>query len=235
MTQDRKKIEYVSIEALVEPGTNPNQMSEESFALLVKAMAKEGFLQPVLVREPFPQELETDEDLGADTVARLTGKGWWRIVDGVHRVRAARACGFEEVPVVILNNISEETASALQIGMNRLRGELDLGAVAATLGELHTDGWSLDALQLTGFTAGEIDDLLKSTQPEEGDSMLAGSTLGGSPDPEPAVDTTIRPFTLELTFRSKSDLSKVKKGLRRVIGKGRDLGEGVLVLLGETE
>jgi ParB-like chromosome segregation protein Spo0J len=173
-----------------------------------------GFLQPVLAEE---------NDLGELT-----------IVDGVHRVRAAMDLGLASVPVIVGDfRDNPELARIVQIGMNKMRGELDLAAVAHQVADLATAGWSIPDLQLIGFSEGELEDLLASTRRR--DQEVLGGSLGGSPettaaDEEDAASGT-KPFTLELVFAKKTELARAKKGLRKAAGRGRDLSEGLLRLL----
>lgn len=217
-------IASVPVATLVDPEMNPNVMEPEQYELLKQAIAREGFLQPVLVRDPLPGELPPDQE----TLARLGAAPWFRIVDGVHRVKAAREVGVVDIPIMVVD-VDAQKAATLQIGMNKMRGELDLGAVANVLTELHDGGWSVPDLTLTGFTEAEINDLLKATSP---DDVMTGPIAGPDDEPDTPTDGT---FVLEVTFTSAKDMRKAKRALQRAAGKGRELGEGLLHLLGERE
>jgi ParB family chromosome partitioning protein len=217
------KIEQIRVEQLIERvGENPNVMEPEQFALLIAAIKRVGFLQPVLVRDP--KDLPPNEE----AIARLGGRPYWEIIDGVHRVRAAHAAGLESVPAVVVDS-DEAEAAALQIGMNRMRGELNLGVVARTLDALQSEGWDREELALTGFSTKEIDDLLKAIAPPE-DPLTGGAA--GTVDPresaEPKEESEER-FVLEIPFASKKALTSAKKVLRRA-GDG-DLTKGLLHLI----
>lgn len=195
---------------LVPEADNPNKMSDEDFELLVHSIGEVGFLQPILVR------------------ASAAGEDLWDVVDGNHRSKAARKAGLKEVSAVEWDG-SDEMRVALQLGMNRLRGEVNLGMAAHALSTLAEAGWSASQMTLTGFSTDEIGTLLKSMQTDAED-VLAGSI--GSADTEPAPpETAAGPFTLELKFASAEDMQRAKRALRRKAGKGRELGEGLLVLL----
>lgn len=199
----------VPLSALRERDANPNHMEPEQFALLVEAIRRVGFLQPVLVRD--------SED------------GTYEIVDGAHRARAAAEVGMVEVTAVV-TDVDDNDASALQIGMNRMRGELDLGEVARQVASLSDAGWTVAELTLTGFSTEELDDLLKAARPEAADLMDQSFS---TPDTE--EDKPLKPFLLELTFETKDDLQQAKRGLKRAAGKGRELSDGLLRLLGTRE
>jgi ParB-like chromosome segregation protein Spo0J len=188
--------------------TNPNSMDPEKYALLVRAISEVGFVQPVLVRPV---------------------RDRFKLIDGEHRVRAARELGMEYVPCVIGTGdlVNDEQAAVTQIAMGRLRGDLDLAAVGRTMEGLLSSGWSMPELTLTGFSEDEIADLLEAARSATED-VLAGSdtTL---PD---TSDIPLRPFVLEITFESRASYTAAKRGLKRAAGSG-ELSEGLLRLLGE--
>lgn len=231
---DSARIISIPIDRLVDPPDNPNRMDVEKRDLLEQAISGLGFVQPVLAR-PLTDDNEPIElpAQGSCTVAefrqaveatmRLAAK--FVIIDGVHRVQAAKAVGMTEVPCCLVG-IGAEEARIAQIGMNRLRGELDLSAVAHTLATLHADGWSVEDLSLTGFTTSEIDSLLKTTEDASADIT---PEMGAVPNDD---DSPVKPFVLELTFATRAELARAKRALRKAGGgKGADLAVGLLRLV----
>lgn len=208
MKPDTQRIE---LEYLDTRARNPNRMSPIAFDMLVEAIRRHGFLQPILVR-----------DLGER----------FEIVDGAHRCRAAREVGITSVPCVVLEegDDAEAIAAALQIGMNRLRGDLDLTETAEVLAGLAASGWGAEELAVTGFDASEIDELIASVKTEDTKSLLAGSETG-IPDEDEAPDEKPAIFTIEIELSSRTDLVRAKKALRSA-GSG-DMGRGLLALLGD--
>jgi len=228
------RIISIPISRLADPPENPNRMDQEKRDTLQAAMLRIGFVQPVLVR-PIDEGEETIElpEQGSCTIEefraaveatmRLASK--FVIVDGWHRVRAAEANGMTELPCVVVG-MDAEQARIAQIGMNRLRGELDLSAVASTLADMHADGWSIEDLSLTGFSPSEIADLVKTTVDA---SLDITPEMGAVPDDS---DAPIKPFVLELTFGTRADLARVKRALRKAGGgKGADLAVGLMRLI----
>lgn len=192
-----------------DPAGNPNLMSVESFTMLRDAIEKVGFIQPVLVRQ--------------------RGEDDYEIVDGHHRMKAARELGLPLVTAVLWDG-TDEMRRAVQIGMNRLRGELDLSQVAVIAANLLDEGMDMADMTIMGFSEIELDALMKSLKTDEIDT---GPMDGGeAPPPE---DTTTRIFELTLTFDTAAQLKEARKGLRKAAGKGRELGEGLIVLLGKQE
>lgn len=200
-------IQNIAVDLLMEATDNPNSMDEQQLSMLETAIKKVGFLQPVLVRP-------------------LTA-GRYEIVDGHHRVKAARRLGYTDLPCVVLNESDDAKAVALRIGMNRLRGELNLAAVARAVDGLVDAGWSMDDLALTGFNPDEVDDLLESLKLQDEDDVLGQKIEGPEADDGPPD-----PFVLEITFSDRDEFKRAKAGLKRASG-GKDLSRGLMRLLGE--
>ena len=195
----------IPVGALKAPTTNPNHLDAAKFEALKSVIARYGFLQPILVRRDMT------------------------IVDGVHRVEAAKALGLATVPAVV-QDLDEAGARLLQISMNRLRGELDLGEVASSLQVLEGLGVELDVLTLTGYSAGEVESLLRALDtpaPEPRDASVPNV-----PDLDEGI-LNPKPFVLELTFATRKELADVKKALRKAAGGGRSaqLEKGLLALI----
>lgn len=206
-------IEELPLAQLEEDPENPNHMTDEQMGALVHAITVAGFLQPCLVR-------------------RLA-KGRFKIIDGHHRAAAASKAGYSAVPCVVVET-DDEAAAVLQIGMNKLRGELNLGEVARVLANLAEQGWTKPDLEVTGYTSDEIDDLLKACEVPTDEEVVEGASLGSDRDESPA-DEPGGPFELTIPFATKDELQRAKRGLRRAAGKGRELGEGLLSLLESQE
>src|SRR5690606_363382 len=89
------------------------------------------------------------------------------IIAGHGRLLAARELGLEKVPVVVLDHLTDAQRRAYIIGDNRLAE--DAGWDNALLAEaldalLNDDGFDIDVI---GFTADELDDLLGSTEGDD--------------------------------------------------------------------
>ncbi len=205
------KIIKVDLAGLVEDPDNPNKMTAEEFALLVKVVRAEGMVQPILVQ---------------------LVDGVYHIVDGHHRARAAKEAGIKQVYAVLWDG-TPEMRRAMGIGMNKIRGELDLSAVQRIITDLHESGWTVPALTVTGYSETEITDLLALAEANTEDIME-----GAVPSTEDRDRDDVgpgRPLILELTFTTSAELQTAKRGLRRAAGKGRELGEGLLKLLSGDE
>jgi ParB/RepB/Spo0J family partition protein len=126
---------------LQENAWNPNRMDERMFGALVENMRRHGNAQPILVRP--------------------VDRGRFEVIDGAHRLRAARELGHEQVPVVALD-VNEETAKALTLAMNRIGGtmaEIDVAGIVAELTEGTLPVEELAAF--TGYTGDELEELVR--------------------------------------------------------------------------
>lgn len=189
-----------------EAGNNPNRMEPERFAMLVEAVKRFGFLQPMLVR-PDPNQ-----------------KGGFVACDGHHRLRAAQEAGLTTVPVVVVEATDAE-ADALQVSMNRLRGDLDLAATAEIIAQLKGSGWGLDDLNVLGFSDEELSDLVAMT--ESHPDILPEAI---EPPTEEAGGEKALP-TLEVVFDDPADMRRARRALKKAAGKGGSLAQGLLNLL----
>ena len=117
--------------------------------------------------------------MGFRDPALITKDG--EIIDGHIRVEAARRLGLEEIPCIIVEDLSEEEIRILRIALNRIqeRGEWDENALKLEMTyllEFEPD------LTVTGFEAPEIDRLLvlDDIGSEQTDPL---DMLAGLPDP----------------------------------------------------
>jgi hypothetical protein len=124
-----------SVAALVPAAQNARIHSPEQVAAIAASIVEFGFNNPVLI----------------DTAGG--------IVAGHGRVLAARELGLQEVPVVVLDHLTDVQRRAYLLADNRL-AELatwDKELLARELAELAALGAALD---LTGFTAADLEALL---------------------------------------------------------------------------
>lgn len=185
---------------------NPNKMDEEKYALLKRSMIEEGFLQPILVRHDGEQYV---------------------IEDGHHRWWAAKEIGLESISVIV-KSMPDARARLLGIGMNRLRGDVDLSAAADIIRDVQAmlDLPMPEVSMLTGFSDEELRLLLQAeVQPEDLIEDAASDVTGDA--------TSGQEFVLEIKFFDRDQYKNTKRKLRK-LGKG-DLAIGVLRALGDEE
>jgi len=206
--------------SLLDAPNNPNRMEPDKMSMLAEAIRREGFLQPILVRPTHPTSAMRDKG---------SGEGGYEIIDGHHRRAAALEAGLHEIPCIIAHDCDEHTAIALRIGMNRLRGDLDLTSTAKLVSTLVENGWKLDDLSITGFSADEVADLMRSLKTEDVEIRVFDDAMEDGDGDAPVA----KPFALEIIFKTRDELKRAKKALKKAAGKNGDYGKGLLRLMGE--
>jgi ParB/RepB/Spo0J family partition protein len=202
-------IQNLPVDALEEAENNPNVMAPADFETLCRAMKEKGNLQPILVRQVAEQR--------------------FKVIDGHHRLRAAKACGMVAVASVITVCTDEEEV-ILRLAMNRLRGEVDLTAAGHIMLELQAAGVGLEEMKLTGFSESEMADLMAAVSQNVDETVKM--SIAPRDDYEVDEDVgAVKPLLLEISFGSKADLRKAKKGLKHAAGDSGDMAVGLLRLL----
>lgn len=110
---------------------NPNKMTAFMYQKAVESLREFGFISPVIVRS-----------MG----------GLFEIIDGEHRWRAAKDLGLEEIPVVIVDGLSDPEAKKLTVVLNELKGQFDPGKLSDLLEELMDNSSVEDVLKGMPFT-----------------------------------------------------------------------------------
>lgn len=205
--------------------SNPNKMTASEFDALVGLMRAEGFLQSILV------------------VPAKGKKGKWVIVDGHHRYWAAEVLDKRPVQAMVMKaGTTVDRASLVGIGMNRIRGEVDIslaGGVMQAAQEANA-AWTSETMSvLTGYSQDEIDAVTASAMSDSED-VLADLDLmpAASNDKDDDLDdgsVNAKPFVLEIAFRNKEDMRLARRKLRKAAGASKDLARGLLSILGEDE
>jgi DNA modification methylase len=163
---------------------NPRKISSDALGRLTKSLSELGNLQPI-------------------TWNAKTGN----IVGGHQRLKCYSALQKEEVEVwaVWLDEAQEKAAN---IALNKLSGEFDLPALKDILEEIDTGEIDLD---ITGFGADELADLMEQTKPEVEEDEI----------PEVPVEAITKPGDLWLLGEhrvlcgdstSEADVSRLMNG-----------------------
>ncbi|MCL4395458.1 MAG: site-specific DNA-methyltransferase [Chloroflexi bacterium] len=190
-----KRIEVWPVDRLVPYTRNARTHSEEQIAQIAASIAEFGFNNPVLV----------------DTRAG--------IIAGHGRLLAARKLGLDEVPVVVLDHLSETQKRAYILADNRIGENAGwddeiLGGELAGLKDADLD------LALLGFSDDEVASLLAEVTPE------SAAPTGNDPTeqiPEAPIEPVTRPGDVWMIGRH-----------RLICGDCRDFGV-IQRLLGETK
>jgi len=132
-------VERRQVDRLIPYIRNARTHAEEQVAQVAASIAEFGFVNPILV--------------GADGV----------IIAGHARLAAARKLGMIEVPVIVLDHLSETQRRALVLADNRLalNAGWDEEMLQVELQTLQEEGFDLD---IVGFTDEEIEGLLQDPE-----------------------------------------------------------------------
>ena len=135
------QIEQLSVDDLIPYAKNSRTHSAEQIAQIAASIREFGFTNPVLI----------DSEGG--------------IIAGHGRVQAARKLGMTEVPCIRLVNLTELQKQAYIIADNKLalNAGWDDELLKIEFAGLKEQGFDLE---LTGFTLGEIDELMPDVIPE---------------------------------------------------------------------
>lgn len=138
-----ERIELWSVDKLVPYDRNPRTHSQEQVEQIAASIVEFGFLNPILVD---------------------TSSG---IIAGHGRLMAAKQLGLEQVPVVILNHLSDEQKRAYVIADNKLalNAGWDEELLRKEMEDLAASGFDLPIM---GFSDDELADLLDGVKDGEG-------------------------------------------------------------------
>jgi ParB/RepB/Spo0J family partition protein len=121
-------VRMVSLDKLVPTPDNRRQpITKASVESLAKSLAKEGVLQPVVVR-PHPEK-----------------EGWFEIRAGERRWRAAKLAGLKELPAIV-RTLDDESALSVTIAENLQRKDLHPLEEAATIQQAFDRGFNPKAV-----------------------------------------------------------------------------------------
>ena len=166
-------------------------------------------------------------------VVRELGGGLFEIIDGCHRVRAARDLGITEIPAWVYPEgaCTDAKAKALQIGFNAITGGPDLTAVARALEEYQLVDCGLS--ELAGYDQTDAEALIAALQPADWDQADPAPAVVVDVEESPPDDAPPAVFELVLAFRSRQELTTARRLLQKAApGKSKDLVAGFHRLAG---
>lgn len=151
------------------------------------------------------------------------------IIDGHHRVKAAKELGMEVVSGIV-KPCGMQEAEALALSANLIRGTLDPVVAGAIFADLGDHGWSLDDMEVTGLARDAISALLASPLPEPTTALTLEF-----PAEAPLEKAGPGAFVLEIHYATQEQLREAKRRLKKLAGKGGDVGLALLAhLRGDT-
>ena len=149
------QIDVMQTARLVPYIRNARTHSADQVAQIAASMAEFGFTNPILI--------------GEDDV----------IIAGHGRLLAAQSLGLTEVPVIVLDHLSEAQRRALILADNRIAENAgwDNAMLASELAALRDENFDLDMI---GFDEAELEELLAGF--EFGDAVALGGNNAGTDD-----------------------------------------------------
>ena len=143
---------------------NARTHSADQVAQIAASIAEFGFTNPILI--------------GEDDV----------IIAGHGRLMAAQTLGLADVPVIVLDHLSESQRRALVLADNRIAENAgwDNAMLASELAALRDENFDLDMI---GFDEAELDELLAGFEFNGGEA-LGGEVQGGNATAEPAPSSS---------------------------------------------
>lgn len=136
-------IEKVNITKLNPAGYNPRKdlkPGDIEYEKLRRSIDEFGYVEPIIWN-------------------KRTG----RVVGGHQRLKILAELGYTEIDCVVLD-IDEQREKALNVALNKIKGEFDVPLLTDLLKNLGEEGFDVS---LTGFEAAEIDELFRDGLPKE--------------------------------------------------------------------
>jgi hypothetical protein len=118
---------------------NPNKMDEFMFQKELNSITRFGFVTPIIIR--------------------TTPEGWYQIIDGEHRWKAAKQLEMAEIPVWNLGVISDVDAKQLTVVLNETRGTAERDKLGELLKDLLTTETSQSLLDVLPFSVEQFGEL----------------------------------------------------------------------------
>lgn len=161
------KVEKADIRSLSPAEYNPRinlKPGDPDYEKIRRSIQKFGYVDPVIVNHD------------------------GTVIGGHQRLKVLKDLGYKEIEVVRLN-LSKNDEKALNVALNKISGDWDMGMLSSLLEDLNEDEYDLS---LTGFDDDELDSLLGSDDedPEEDEE-----------DGRNARENTFRQYNMQLLDR----------------------------------
>jgi len=126
----RGKSLTVSVDDIHANKWNYNTQSDFIYEKMKQSISRFGFVEPIVCR--------SSNDKGA--------LGFYEIIGGEHRLKAAKELGFNKIPIIDIGALPDATAQKLMIVLNETKGRPDQDQLAAIISQLDSAGVDLDEL-----------------------------------------------------------------------------------------
>ena len=180
-------VETVKIDTLISPDYNPRHITPDAMESLKKSLNEFGYVAPIIVN-----------------------KHNNHILAGNQRVTALKELGYDEVDVVYTNIEDLNREKALNIRLNNLSGDWDIGKLDTIFQELELDGFDLT---LTGFATENLQPFETETNIDNGipvsETITSDLNTGLKPLPSAGQPETTPVEVVEDDYEEKVDEIKV--------------------------
>ena len=170
---------------------NTNSVPPDAMEKLIASLQRHGWVRPVL--------------------ARRSGAGL-EILGGQHRVEAAKELGHDTVPVIVLENVTDDRAKEIGLIDNARYGEDDATALADLMEEL---GGVLEMAEFLPIGDTEIAALSTEIDDDEIENLLNGEDEKDDKDEKPS-----KPTKTHQTMRFKvplADADAVQDAIEKIM------------------
>lgn len=128
------EIKYLPVESIIPYKNNP-RLNKKAVGVVAESISEFGFKNPIVV----------DKNM--------------EIIVGHTRFEASKQLGYDTVPVIVANDLTDEQVKAFRIMDNKSSefAEWDYEKLLSEIEELNLEGYDID---LTGFSEAELEDIV---------------------------------------------------------------------------
>ena len=189
-------VETVNIDELISPDYNPRHITPEALESLKRSLDEFGYVDPIIVN-----------------------KHNNHILAGKQRILALKELGYTEVEVIYTNIPDLNREKALNIRLNNLSGDWDIGKLDTIFQDLELDGFDLT---LTGFATENLQPFETETNIDNGipvsETITSDLNTGLKPLPSAGQPETTTEY-IEPEHEIKEDTYK-EEGIKVHVAKG---------------
>ena len=189
-------VETVNIDELISPDYNPRHITPEALESLKRSLDEFGYVAPIIVN-----------------------KHNNHILAGNQRILALKELGYTEVEVIYTNIPDLNREKALNIRLNNLSGDWDIGKLDTIFQDLELDGFDLT---LTGFATENLQPFETETNIDNGipvsETITSDLNTGLKPLPSAGQPETTTEY-IEPEHEIKEDTYK-EEGIKVHVAKG---------------
>ena len=196
--ESRLKIEHVPVDQLEPNPWNPNKLDSKVYVKLRAYIAREGFVEPIVVRKA-PKARK------------------YQILGGYHRWQIAQELGHKTIPAVIVK-LSDHRAKILSVNLNQMHGEVVPNLMAELLHDLSREVSLEDLETQLPFDLGDLRDLTDLLKIPDGlDLKLEEEAEDAKRDAMKVLSFPLNPKQLEVVEKAIDTASEATTSTSRSV------------------